>query len=160
MRFETFISNVNIIHANECDGDGIPDGCLYAMVYPGGSHIVRSDGDDGSWCLTIGNESELSDEILTLEAQLYLWAATEGQFDSHINNDTLFEWMVARSAQVKQDILDPTAYIVKYEDFHGYVKNEKHSSPRSALVAAWCKDTVREYLNQIDRSVYSVKGLA
>jgi len=160
MRFESYISQATIVRGDELDQYGISDDCLYALVYPGGSHIVRSDGDDGSWCLTIGNESELSEDLLTLEAQLYLWAADEGHFDDTINTDTLFEWIIAHCAQARRSAIDTTEYVVSYENFRGYIKTEKHFSPRSALTLAYCKDTVQEYFNLINRSIYTIKGLS
>lgn len=49
-------------------------------IYEGDLYIQR--GDDGDWCLTIGNDSELSDDLAALERKLYDWAVGEGYFEA------------------------------------------------------------------------------
>lgn len=159
MRFEQFISGATLHHHSEAEDYGIEGDCLNFLMYHGNTHIVRSDGEDGAWCLTVENKSEISNDILMLEAELYCWAADEGIFDDTLTIDTLFNWMIARKASVKASYLPSGEAVCTYLDFDGVPREIKHPNPKSSVISAWCKDTVREYFHNINRSVYSIDNI-
>lgn len=66
---------------------------LEAQGYEGGGLVYAGDlviewGTGAAWCLTIGNESQESNDLESLEEELYEWALCQGIIDEPVSDES------------------------------------------------------------------------